>query len=93
MSDIERWTLQRSTAHGVTVTAAPNDGTYGIPRGEVVEVIRSSVYEQAVQAERDLCEMVLEADQGDWDREVPTMAQYARARLRELGAVAERSVK
>lgn len=29
--------------------------------------------------------MIIEADQGDWDRTIPTLVQWAEARLRELG--------
>lgn len=38
-----------------------------------------------LEAEREALSMILKADHGDWDRTVPTLAQWAEARLRELG--------
>jgi hypothetical protein len=58
-----RWTLERSTAHGVRVIEAPNDGEYGIPRGERVEVVRADAYLWVVEAMAARL-----AEDGDFDR-------------------------
>jgi hypothetical protein len=43
----------------------------------------------AVDRLREVYRMILDADVGDWDRTIPTLAQYAEAGLREIGGQSE----
>jgi hypothetical protein len=54
-----------------------------LPRSEVEALERQLA--GAVDAEREALRMILKADQGDWDRTIPTLAQWAEARLSEIG--------
>ena len=52
----------------------------------VIEVVPKQRLVGAVDREREALRMILKADQAsDWDRAIPTLAQWAEARLREIG--------